>query len=138
MNSTKDKYFLDSNILIYAHTNIDLQKRLIAQNLGNLPETYISTQVCTEFVNAMRKKFKIDWEIIEELLTNIKSNFPIHTNTENTISDAIQIAKQYHTSWYDAVIVSAALESGCTILYSEDFTDGQIIDGILTIQNPFL
>ena len=38
---------------------------------------------------------------------------------------------------YDALIIAAALEAGCTTLFSEDLHEGQVIDGRLTIRNPF-
>jgi predicted nucleic acid-binding protein len=135
-NSMKDRCFLDSNILVYAYTNLDLRKQELAQNVANSTESYISTQVCTEFVNVMRKKFK--WSNIQLLLANIRTNFPIHSNTDDTIADAVRIAAQYQFSWYDSLIVSAALETGSQILYSEDLTHGQIIDKKLLIQNPLL
>jgi len=50
---------------------------------------------------------------------------------------ALRIAEQYSYGIYDALIAAAALEAGCVTLYSEDFQDGQIIDGQLTIRNPF-
>ncbi len=49
----------------------------------------------------------------------------------------MQIAERYGLSIYDALIVSAALMAGCRTLYSEDMQDGQVIEGLLTIRNPF-
>ena len=39
---------------------------------------------------------------------------------------------------YDSQIIAAALTAGCTVLYSEDMQHGQLIDGTLTIVNPFV
>ena len=50
---------------------------------------------------------------------------------------ALKIAEQHGYGIYDALVVAAALEAECAILYSEDFQDGQTIDGRLTIRNPF-
>ena len=47
------------------------------------------------------------------------------------------MAERYRFSFYDALIVAAALESGCTTLFSEDLQDGQVIDQTLTVRNPF-
>jgi predicted nucleic acid-binding protein len=41
-------------------------------------------------------------------------------------------------TFYDALIVASALEAGCTTLLSEDIQDGRVIDGRLTIRNPFM
>jgi predicted nucleic acid-binding protein len=50
----------------------------------------------------------------------------------------LAIAERYQYKFYDALIVASALEARCTILYSEDMQDGHVIDGRLTIRNPFL
>ena len=48
------------------------------------------------------------------------------------------MASRYRFSLYDALIAAAALEADCSTLYSEDFQDGQVIEGRLTVRNPFL
>jgi predicted nucleic acid-binding protein len=50
---------------------------------------------------------------------------------------ACQIAGKYGFSLYDSLIVAAALESNCSVLYSEDLQDGQAIEGKLTVKNQF-
>lgn len=70
---------------------------------------------------------------IEESSNN---NF-VHINTESTINLACKIADRYSFSFYDSLIISAALESNCSILYSEDLNSGQVIDKKLKIVNPF-
>ena len=50
----------------------------------------------------------------------------------------MKIAEKYRYSYYDSVIIAAALESSCTLLYSEDMQHQQIIEGKLQIINPFL
>jgi predicted nucleic acid-binding protein len=50
---------------------------------------------------------------------------------------ALEIAQRDRLSFYDALIVAAALEAGCSTLLTEDMQDGRVIDGRLTIQNPF-
>jgi predicted nucleic acid-binding protein len=56
----------------------------------------------------------------------------------DTLRDAIRIADKYGYSLYDSLILSSALAVGCKIVYSEDMQNGQVIDGGLTIVNPFL
>jgi predicted nucleic acid-binding protein len=51
--------------------------------------------------------------------------------------EAFRISERYQFSFWDSLIVAAALEAQCSILYTEDLQDGQIIDGILEIKNPF-
>jgi predicted nucleic acid-binding protein len=55
-----------------------------------------------------------------------------------TVHVALDIRERYGFSWYDSLIVAAALESNCDLLYSEDMQHGQIIEGRLSIVNPFL
>lgn len=62
----------------------------------------------------------------------------LHVNTNHTILMACQIADQYGFSFYDSMIISAALECGCGVLFSEDLQNGQMINGKLKIVNPFL
>lgn len=50
---------------------------------------------------------------------------------------SFKITKQYKYSIWDSLIIASALESNCSVLYTEDMQDGQIIDGKLTIVNPF-
>jgi len=49
----------------------------------------------------------------------------------------LQIAEGYKYSIYDGLIIAAALETRCNIIYSEDLHDGQVIESSLTIRNPF-
>ena len=58
-------------------------------------------------------------------------------NKEDTLLRACQIAGRYGFSLYDSLIIAAALESNCKVLYSEDLQNGQVIEGALTIKNPF-
>ena len=57
--------------------------------------------------------------------------------TTDTNLLAIRLAARYQFAFYDALIVASALEAGCETLLTEDLTHGQIIEGRLTIQNPF-
>ena len=127
--------FIDTNILVYAFA--DDPKADIASDL--LSDAIISTQVLNEFANIQRKKLSWEWDDIldaafqiEVLVTAIK---PI---TIETHKSAIDIAKRLKIAWYDAFIVAAALNAGCATLYTEDMHHGLVIDGQLTISNPFL
>lgn len=131
------KCFLDSNIIIYAHTDLDLQKQQIAQQLVTLNDTTVSTQVLQESANILIKKFQFPWSDIQTVLKEVSSNNHLHTNSISTIQDACRVANQYGFSFYDSLIIAAALETGAVVLYSEDLQNGQIIDLALTVKNPF-
>ncbi len=133
----KDKYFIDSNICLYLLDN-DFAKKDIAKAALKTNPT-ISTQVINENVNILFKKYKH--------LTNIEvvahTKFLMHNCTveiinEATISVALFIKEKYQVQWYDSLIVAAALQANCTILYTEDMHHGLIIEGTLSIINPFI
>lgn len=132
------KVFLDTNVLIYAYSNDDPIKKQKALDVCSIEDAWISTQVLTEFINIFRRKIGLSWPELVVVLEELSSNFPVHSNDSQTIKQAIQLADRYQLSWYDSLIVSAALECTCSVLYSEDLNNGQLIDGKLTIINPFL
>lgn len=132
-----DRVFLDTNILIYAHTDVDPVKQLISQNLIVDNLTYISTQVLQELSNTLNRKFNHTWQDAENVFKNAIENNILHINTENTILKTFQLAQRYKFSFYDSLIISAALECDCNMLYSEDLNAGQVIEEKLEIVNPF-
>ncbi|MBC7923482.1 MAG: PIN domain-containing protein [Ferruginibacter sp.] len=133
-----DRSFLDTNVLVYAYSADDLVKQAQALAVCQLDDAVISTQVVQELINTFRRKFSLDWSALERLRAELVSNYPIHINTLTTIQIALRLANRYQFSWFDAILVAAALETEATLLYSEDLQDGQVIDGLLTIRNPFV
>jgi len=138
MKQTSGNIFFDTNILVYAHTDIDPVKQSIAQELILNSEAFISTQVIQELSNTLHRKFKHSWKDIEKVVSESITNNTLHTNNDFTILQACRIAERYLFSFYDSLIIAAALESNCHVLYSEDLNPGQIIDSKITIANPFL
>ncbi|HEY2582684.1 MAG TPA: PIN domain-containing protein [Mucilaginibacter sp.] len=131
------KVFLDTNILVYAHTDFDTVKQLVAQQIITDNNSFVSTQVLQELTNTLNRKFKVTWNSVEAVLRDVTVNNSLHVNTSGTIFSALNVANRYNYSFYDCMIISAALESNCSVLYSEDLQDGHIINKILTIKNPF-
>ena len=128
--------FLDTNVLIYA-VALDDPRNARAEELLASRAT-ISVQILNEFVSVARRKISMSWPDVKEALDAFRvlcpSPLPVTVELHEA---AIQISEQYGYGIYDALVVAAALEAGCAILYSEDFQDGQTIDGRLTIRNPF-
>ena len=137
MKQMKDNCFVDTNILVYCYTKDEPLKQEKALTICNGIDTYISTQVLTELSNTLKKKFNLDWKNIENVISEINSGFHIFANKPNTIEKACQIADKYNYSFYDSLIIAAALACNCLILYTEDMQNGQIIENCLTIVNPF-
>jgi predicted nucleic acid-binding protein len=132
-----DSIFLDTNVLVYAHTDLDTIKQAASQKLMEKGPSFVSTQVLQELANTLNRKFKHSWEDIGKVLSDVTVNNNLHVNDEMTIKRACEIADRYRFSFYDSLIISAALESNCTMLYSEDLHDGQVIEGTLKVENPF-
>ncbi|GGF19137.1 PIN domain-containing protein [Hymenobacter cavernae] len=101
-------------------------------------DTWISTQVLTEFINVSSRKFKTPWPVIMAGYPELVRNFSIHTNTPTTILRATEVAQRYGFLWFDSLIVAAALECGCQTLYSEDLQHGQLLANTLSVVNPFI
>jgi predicted nucleic acid-binding protein len=134
----QDKVFLDTNIIIYAYSKTDRTKQEIAKQLIMNNNTIISTQVLQEISNTLRRKLKMDYDMIKSLLEEcIQNTNQLAVNNQETIFLSCDIAKYYGFSFYDSLIIAAALENGCTILYSEDLQHNQIIEQRLRIINPF-
>ena len=130
-----DNYFLDSNILIYSQGNEPLKKET---SLGLLKDNfYISTQVVNEFINARVKKFNDDKANAFKLANDILELCNLVIIDKETFKSCEVIFIKYGYSFYDSMIISAALKSECAILYSEDLSHNQIIEKKLKIVNPF-
>ncbi len=130
------KPFLDTNVLIYAFAaNDPRSERAEALLAGG---GTINVQVLNEFVNVTRRKGRCSWDEIVDRLNVLRALLdpPLPLTTEIHTA-AIEIARHHGFQFYDSLIVSAALEAGCSILYSEDFHHGHRMEG-LTVQNPFL
>jgi predicted nucleic acid-binding protein len=127
--------FFDTNILVYAQQvdgKADRARALFAAG-GKL-----SVQVLNEFTAVSRRKQKRDWREIAEAISDVLVLVdPPLALTLDLHAAARALAEDHRLSFYDALIVAAALEAGCDILYSEDMQHGRTIGG-LSIVNPFL
>lgn len=136
-----DKAFFDTNVLVYAFDNGEPEKNAISKQLihdfggdGNL---VLSTQVLQEFYVTLTKvgRSLLTREEAGELVNDF-AEFPLVQVDKNIISWAMKRHQSKVFSFWDALIVEAALQSGCSQLLSEDMQDGLVI-GSLTIRNPF-
>lgn len=128
--------FLDSNVLLYAVSS-DATKAPIAATLVEDGGT-ISVQVLNEFANIAFKKHRRSWIDIGHALRVLRAQLRVQALTIETHEFGLQIAERYRFSFYDSLLVAAALQAGCTTFYSEDLHDGQMIERRLTIRNPFV
>ena len=130
------KAFFDTNVLIYVVAQ-DAVRTAPAEALlaaGGL----ISVQILNEMASVARRKLGMSWKEVTEVLAAVRTLCPSPAPlTIETHEDALRIAAQYGYRIYDALVAATALENDCSTLYTEDLQDGQVIDGRLTIRNPF-
>jgi predicted nucleic acid-binding protein len=126
--------FLDSNILLYAHAGGDVRS-IVARQLIEAGGT-ISVQVLNEFAAVASCKLRRSWKEIRSALEDLVALFPDPVPVTLQLHEAaIEIADRFGYTIYDSLIIAAALEARCDVLFSEDMRDGQKIQG-LTIRNP--
>jgi predicted nucleic acid-binding protein len=127
--------FFDSNVLLYA-TSGEVAKADRAEQLIRAGGT-ISVQVLNEIANVTRRKLRYSWSQTNTLLLQVRELLAVVPVTVAIYEAGIRLAERYGLSVYDAMIVAAALSSGCGTLWSEDMQDGLAVEGRLTIVNPF-
>jgi len=137
------RYFLDTNVLAYTFDNREPRKAQIADRLvaeGIQQRTgIISYQVMQEFLNVAFKRFNppLASNDAQQYLSSVLRRLLAVQSSVTLCSEALQIRDRYQLSWYDCLIVAAALEAKCEILYTEDLQHGQRF-GELLVVNPFL
>ena len=98
----------------------------------------VSVQVLNEFTAVARRKLQMPWAEVAEAVEAFLVLCPSPVALTLEIHQAARaIAEKDGFNIYDALVIAAALEAGCDVLYSEDFQDGQRIEGKLTMRNPF-
>ena len=134
----KDRCFIDTNLLVYAiSTDADKANRI--ELLFREPfDFFISTQVINEFVHTCYRKNLLSANEIRSVVEDFLSFFNLIVIQESTILLALGLKDQYNFSWYDGLIVAAALENDCLHLFSEDMQHGLLVEKNLTIKNPFV
>jgi len=135
---TGPKYFLDTNLLVYLYSTDP--KSSIVENLihAHFDEICISSQVLNELYSVLTRKHLKTQEEAQIIINDLIESYTIYCLDEQCIKRGIMINIRYQFSYWDSLIIAAALESGCSTLYSEDLQHKQIIENTLTILNPFL
>ncbi|MCK4608895.1 MAG: PIN domain-containing protein [Gammaproteobacteria bacterium] len=135
-----ERFFLDTNILIYSFDHSDKIKRNKAQELVSVALSsglgVISYQVVQEFLNVAGKKFvfpsaklRLYFDKVLDPLCEVYPDMKLYRF-------AVDIKDRFKFSFYDSLIIASAIESDCKVLYSEDLQDGQVLLG-LKVKNPF-
>jgi len=136
-----DNVFLDTNVLVYAHVTGDVAKHDIALDLLRTQlqdeNIFVSTQVIGEFYAAMTK-YKCNHNEITHYLDEIIEGANVTGVMLSTVEYCLKLKERYEYSYWDSLILAAALDCECKVIYSEDMQHNQVIEGSLTILNPFI
>lgn len=136
---TGGRTFVDTNILVYAEDGRDPARRGVAVRvLADLWASglgVLSTQVLQELYNVGTRTLKMPPAVARRIVAEY-AEWPVVETTAQLIVSASLLHERHSFSFWDAMVVEAALLSGATTLLSEDLQDGRRI-GAVTIRNPF-
>jgi predicted nucleic acid-binding protein len=130
------KCFADTNVAIYV-VDADVAKREKALAIL-AARPVISTQVVNEYLNVLLTKRKLARADAHQLARALMATSDVTSVTPTITELAMNIGEHYQINHWDALIVAAALATGCDALLSEDMQDGQVFEGRLTVKNPFV
>jgi predicted nucleic acid-binding protein len=126
---------VDTNIAVYALSEgAKAQAALVALRSA----TFVSVQLLSELANVGRRKLGLGWPdvalLVEKVREAVATVIPV---TNELVGEAIRIAERYRLSYYDSLMLAAALSGGAQTFFSEDLQHDLIIDGTLRIVDPF-
>jgi predicted nucleic acid-binding protein len=135
-----DRYFVDINLLMYAHDTSAGEKheraKALVEELWRDRTGVVSTQVLQELSVNLRKKARrpLDARATRDIVADYLT-WQVIVNGGESILEAIDLESRYQISFWDALVVHAAQASGAETLYSEDLSDGQTYGSVKVI-NP--
>lgn len=130
------KAFFDTNVLVYAQGSDPVKAARSDELLGG--GGWVSVQVLNEFASVARSKLRLDWAYVAEMVEAVMPLVAVQDLTLAVHRAGIVLARRHQLSIWDGLIVAAALEAGCDVLWSEDMHDGLVIDGRLRVANPYV
>lgn len=128
---------LDTNILLYACMEQDVEKMRIAEDVLRHTDCHISVQSLNEMTNTLRRKTKLSLDDIGELIADVRSLTTVHDLTTTIYARGWAIVRRYGLQTYDSMILACAIENGLETVLSEDVQDGLSIFDMTIIRNPF-
>ena len=131
------KIALDTNILIYLYDDSDERKRNISESLI-LDRPIIGSQVISEFLNVTKRLLKLPKNELMDKANKLFRVCEIVSMNQMTITKAKDLIIKYDFQLFDSLIVASALQSNCTVLYSEDLHHNLLVENQLRIINPFI
>ena len=137
-----ERYFIDSNVLVYAYNEAEPQKQriatgLIARFLENR-NAAVSVQVLGEFFRVVTRRIPRPLSVGQATaVIDVIGSLQVLDIDIAMVRRAIATHSRYGVNYWDSLIIAAAERAGCSAILSEDFNTGQSYHGILAV-NPFL
>jgi predicted nucleic acid-binding protein len=139
----RDRFFLDTNIFVYTFDLREEKKSKIAEDLIDKAlstgKGVVSFQVIQEFFNVAFRRFAKPLstaDAAQYLVSVFSPLLSVHSSAA-LYSEALRLHDRYRLSWYDSLIVAAAVQAQCDFVMTEDLQHGQRF-GNLQVVNPFL
>lgn len=136
------RVFLDTNVLVYAYDQSEPKKQkqalIVLDNLINARSGVISTQVLAEFFVAVTRKITSPLTVDQayQRLVNYSQACTVVDLTGLVTLEAARGVRDYQFNFWDAQIWASARLNQISVLFSEDFSSGSVIEGVRFV-NPF-
>ena len=130
---------LDANVLVYGVDKSDPLKHRAARRIitsAARGDCVISLQALAEFYYVVTRKGKLSAVEAREQVNTLRAIFPLALPGAGTLDRAMEAGERFRLGFWDAMLWAVVREAGVTLLLSEDFQDGQTIEGV-RIVNPF-
>ena len=132
-----DRAFIDTNVYIYYQCSNDIAKHKISEDVINYFDCVVSTQVLNEICNLLTRKYPTPLSEIHKYIMDIVASSDLVIITQTLILRALEFHAKLSISFFDALMIVAALDANCMYLISEDMQDGLLIDNKLQIVNIY-
>lgn len=135
-----DRVFLDTNLWVYffAKDPLDKAERIADIVNAQLPSLIISTQVLGELYNVLTRKRIFSNTETQSIVSGLTNRTLVVDIDTSKVLQAMELNIRYGYSYWDSLIIATALQSDCSILYSEDMQHDQLIESKLRIINPLI
>jgi predicted nucleic acid-binding protein len=136
------RILVDTNVLVYAYDRTEPEKqsqaRVVLDRIARVELGAISTQVLAEFFVTVTRKLAVPLAVSEayERVSNYLQSWPVMDMTAIAVLEAIRGVRDHQLNFWDAQIWAIARLNQIAVVFSEDFSDGQVIEGVRFV-DPF-
>ena len=116
----ENNVFMDTNILLYAYSDTEIERKETALSLLEQEKVYFSTQVINEFIWIMNRKFNVNMNSLKLISEGIFEMYKVVLIDKASITTATDISSKYKFSYWDSLMIASAIASNCNILYTEE------------------